>query len=89
MAQTDDQTLTSVHSPLSSGELPDVALLLMVGSAEEPALPATRRLLFVGDQLELGRRASEESRPGVHTALLSISAARTAPGSTTSASKAG
>ena len=71
MAQTDDQTLTSVHSPLSSGELPDVALLLMVGSAEEPALPATRRLLFVGDQLELGRRASEESRPGVHTALLS------------------
>jgi transcriptional regulator with PAS, ATPase and Fis domain len=69
---SDDQTLTSVHSPLSAGELPEVALLLMVGSADEPALPATRRLLFIGDELEIGRRAPDEDdeRPGRHSAIL-------------------
>jgi len=49
MASADDQTLTSVNSPLSPGELPEIPLLLMVGSADEPALPAARRLLFVGN----------------------------------------
>ena len=70
MDPTDDQTLTSVSSPLSPGELPEIPLLLMVGSADEPALPAGRRLLFVGQELELGRRAREEGRPGTHGAIL-------------------
>jgi transcriptional regulator of acetoin/glycerol metabolism len=70
MDKIDDQTLTSVHSPLSSGELSEIALLSMVGSAEEPALPATRRLLLIGDELEIGRRAAEETRPGAHNAIL-------------------
>ncbi len=67
---TDDQTLTSVSSPLSPGELPEIPLLLMVGSADEPALPAPRRLLFVGNELQLGRRAADEIRPGGHSAIL-------------------
>jgi DNA-binding NtrC family response regulator len=66
----DDQTLTSVQSPLASGELPDIALLLMVGSAEEPALAASRRLLFIGEQLHIGRRAHDDDRPGSHSAIL-------------------
>jgi DNA-binding NtrC family response regulator len=66
----DDHTLTSVHSPLSSVELPEIALLLMVGSADEPALPPNRRLLFVGNELHLGRRAPEETPAGGHSAIL-------------------
>jgi transcriptional regulator with PAS, ATPase and Fis domain len=70
MDPTDDQTLTSVSSPLSPGELPEIPLLLMVGSADVPALPASRRLVFVGEELELGRRAREAERPGSHAAIL-------------------
>jgi len=70
MDSADDHTLTSVNSPLSPGELPEIPLLLMVGSADEPALPATRRLLFVGNELQIGRRAPEETRAGGHSAIL-------------------
>jgi DNA-binding NtrC family response regulator len=70
MASADDQTLTSVNSPLSPGELPEIPLLLMVGSADEPALPAARRLLFVGSDLKIGRRAPDESGPGGSSAIL-------------------
>jgi transcriptional regulator with PAS, ATPase and Fis domain len=65
-----DQTLTSVQSPLASGELPAVALLLMVGSADEPALPPSRRLLFVGDALHLGRRPPDDSNDDASSAIL-------------------
>ncbi|MEO8213580.1 MAG: sigma 54-interacting transcriptional regulator [Myxococcales bacterium] len=54
-----EKTQTAVHSPLSPDELPDIAILLMVGAAETPGLPATRRLIFVGDELEIGRSPSE------------------------------
>jgi len=70
MASTDDQTLTSVNSPLSPGELPEIPLLLMVGSADEPALPASRRLLFVGNDLQIGRRAPDETGAGGSSAIL-------------------
>jgi transcriptional regulator with PAS, ATPase and Fis domain len=65
-----DQTLTSVQSPMASGELPAVALLLMVGSADEPALPPSRRLLFVGDALHLGRRPPDDSNDDASSAIL-------------------
>jgi transcriptional regulator with PAS, ATPase and Fis domain len=52
-----EQTLTAVQSPLSPGEQKDRAVLLMVGSAEAPALPARTRLQIVGDELYVGRRA--------------------------------
>jgi transcriptional regulator of acetoin/glycerol metabolism len=70
MASADDQTLTSVNSPLSPGELPEIPLLLMVGSADEPAPPAARRLLFVGNELQIGRRAPDETGAGGHSAIL-------------------
>src|SRR6478609_8760930 len=70
MGSTDDQTLTSVSSPLSPGELPEIPLLLVVGSADEPALPPARRLLFVGNDLQIGRRAPEEASAGGHSAIL-------------------
>jgi transcriptional regulator with PAS, ATPase and Fis domain len=70
MASADDQTLTSVNSPLSPGELPEIPLLLMVGSADEPALPASRRLLFVGSDLKIGRRAPDETAAGGSSAIL-------------------
>jgi DNA-binding NtrC family response regulator len=65
-----DQTLTAVKSPLQSEERRDIAVLLMVGSAENPGLPANRRLQIVGTGLELGRRSPEYSRPGMNVALL-------------------
>jgi transcriptional regulator with PAS, ATPase and Fis domain len=52
-----EQTLTAVQSPLSPGEQKDRAVLLVVGSAETPALPARTRLQIVGDKLTVGRRA--------------------------------
>jgi DNA-binding NtrC family response regulator len=70
MTNRGDQTLTSVQSPLTAGELPEIAVLLMVGSADAPGLPANRRLLFVGGGLEIGRRAPEESQPGINSAIL-------------------
>src|SRR6185369_14375186 len=69
-----DQTLTSVQSPLTPGELPEIAILLMVGGAESPGLPANRRLYFVGNGLEIGRRAPDDreqaGQPGVNHAVL-------------------
>jgi transcriptional regulator with PAS, ATPase and Fis domain len=57
MVDRAEQTLTAVQSPLSPGEQKDRAVLLMVGSAERPALPARTRLQIVGDELYVGRRA--------------------------------
>ena len=54
-----DKTQTAVYSPLASAELPETAVLLMVGSADSPGLPPARRLAFVGDGLELGRKPSD------------------------------
>src|SRR3954466_2191362 len=52
-----ERTLTAVQSPLSPGEQRDRAVLLVVGSAEAPALPARTRLQIAGDDLFVGRRA--------------------------------
>ena len=52
-----DQTLTAVQSPLSPGEQKDRAVLLVMGSADSPALPARTRLQITGDDLFVGRRA--------------------------------
>jgi transcriptional regulator with PAS, ATPase and Fis domain len=52
-----EQTLTAVQSPLSPGEQKDRAVLLVVGSADSPALPARTRLQITGDDLFIGRRA--------------------------------
>jgi transcriptional regulator with GAF, ATPase, and Fis domain len=54
-----EKTQTAVHSPLSPAEHPDTAILLMVGAADTPGLPATRRLVFVRDALEIGRSPSD------------------------------
>jgi transcriptional regulator with PAS, ATPase and Fis domain len=62
MVDRAEQTLTAVQSPLSPGEQKDRAVLLVVGSAERPALPARTRLQIIGDELILGRRA--EALPG-------------------------
>ena len=52
-----ERTLTAVQSPLSPGEQKDRAVLLVVGSADAPALPARTRLQIAGDDLFVGRRA--------------------------------
>ena len=57
MADTRDQTLTQVQSPLSPGEQRDRAVLLVSGNAVTPGLAARARLQIVGDELYLGRRA--------------------------------
>ena len=57
MADTRDQTLTQVQSPLSPGEQRDRAVLLVSGNAVTPGLAARGRLHIVGDELYLGRRA--------------------------------
>ncbi|MES1165638.1 MAG: hypothetical protein ABUR63_07775, partial [Verrucomicrobiota bacterium] len=54
-----EKTQTAVHSPLSPAELPDTSVLLMVGGADTPGLPASRRLVFVRDDLEIGRSPSD------------------------------
>jgi transcriptional regulator with PAS, ATPase and Fis domain len=54
-----EKTLTAVISPLSPEELPDTAVLLVVGSADGPGLPAARRLVYVREGVELGRAPSE------------------------------
>ncbi len=65
-----DQTLTAVQSPLAPGEQKDRAVLLMVGSAETPGLPARTRLQILGDELVVGRRAPDDLRPGAHALVL-------------------
>jgi transcriptional regulator with PAS, ATPase and Fis domain len=57
MHEPAEQTLTAVQSPLSPGEQRDRAVLLVMGSAEAPALPARTRLQIAGDDLFVGRRA--------------------------------
>ena len=52
-----ERTLTAVQSPLSPAEQRDRAVLLVIGSAESPALPARTRLQIAGDELTIGRRA--------------------------------
>ena len=56
-----DRTQTAVQSPLSAAEVPDTAVLLMVGSGDRPGLPAARRFTVVRDELEIGRRPSDEA----------------------------
>jgi DNA-binding NtrC family response regulator len=70
MTNRADQTLTAVQSPLSPGEHKDRGVLLMVGAAETPGLPAKTRLQLLGEQLVIGRRAPEETRPGAHALVL-------------------
>jgi len=64
-----ERTLTAVQSPLSPGEQRDRAVLLVVGSADEPALPARTRLQIVGDDFFVGRRA-EGVPVGANVAVL-------------------
>jgi transcriptional regulator with PAS, ATPase and Fis domain len=54
-----EKTQTAVLSPLSPAELPDTAVLLMVGGADALRLSAARRLIFVRDELDIGRSPSE------------------------------
>jgi sigma-54 dependent transcriptional regulator, acetoin dehydrogenase operon transcriptional activator AcoR len=64
-----ERTLTAVQSPLSPGEQRDRAVLLVVGSADSPALPARTRLQIAGDDLFVGRRA-EGVPEGANVAVL-------------------
>ena len=64
-----ERTLTAVQSPLSPGEQRDRAVLLVVGSADAPALPARTRLQIAGDDLFVGRRA-EGVPQGANVAVL-------------------
>ena len=70
MTSSPDQTRTAVKSPLATEERRDIPVLLMVGSAESPSLPANRRLQMIGNGLEIGRRAPDHTRPGINVALL-------------------
>ncbi|HEY4187168.1 MAG TPA: sigma 54-interacting transcriptional regulator [Polyangia bacterium] len=56
-----EKTQTAVQSPLSAAELPDTAVLLMLGAADHPGLPTARRFALVHDGLEIGRRPSDEA----------------------------
>jgi transcriptional regulator with PAS, ATPase and Fis domain len=69
MRDSAERTLTAVQSPLSPGEQKDRAVLLVVGSAESPALPPRTRLQIVGDDLFVGRRA-EGVPVGANVAVL-------------------
>src|SRR5678809_119462 len=70
MTKPADRTLTAVHSPLAQGEDKDRAVLLMVGGAETPGLPAKARLQILGEELLVGRRAPDATRPGSHALVL-------------------
>jgi DNA-binding NtrC family response regulator len=73
MTNRADRTLTAVQSPLAPGEAKDRGVLLMVGSAETPGLPAKTRLQILGEELIVGRRAPDETRPGSHALVLTDS----------------
>jgi transcriptional regulator with PAS, ATPase and Fis domain len=73
MTNRADRTLTAVQSPLAQGETKDRGVLLMVGSAESPGLPAKTRLQILGEELVVGRRAPDETRPGSHALVLNDS----------------
>src|SRR5271170_2405982 len=70
MTNRGDQTLTAVQSPRGQSEHKDRAVLLMVGSAESPGLPPKARLQPLGEELVIGRRAPDETRPGSHALVL-------------------
>jgi DNA-binding NtrC family response regulator len=70
MTNRADRTLTAVQSPLAPGETKDRAVLLLVGAAETPGLPPRTRLQLLGESLVIGRRAPDETRPGVHALVL-------------------
>jgi DNA-binding NtrC family response regulator len=70
MTNRADQTLTAVQSPLAPGETKDRAVLLMVGSADTPGLPARARLQILGEELIVGRRAPDGTAPGRHALVL-------------------
>jgi pSer/pThr/pTyr-binding forkhead associated (FHA) protein len=73
MTNRADRTLTAVQSPLAQGETKDRGVLLMVGSAESPGLPAKTRLQILGEELVVGRRTPDETRPGSHALVLNDS----------------
>jgi transcriptional regulator with PAS, ATPase and Fis domain len=54
-----EKTQTAVQSPLSSPGLPETAVVLLVGSADSPGLPAARRLVIAREELEIGRSPSD------------------------------
>jgi DNA-binding NtrC family response regulator len=85
MADTRDQTLTQVQSPLSPGEQRDRAVLLVSGNAVTPALAARARLQIVGEELYIGRRADglpvQASAAVLDDALVSSQHARIVRGS--------
>src|SRR5690349_3062780 len=70
MTNGPDRTLTAVHSPLAQGESKDRGVLLMVGSAETPGLPASARLQILAEELVVGRRVPDETRPGSQALVL-------------------
>ena len=54
-----EKTQTAVQSPLSSAGIPETAVLLVVGSADSPGLPAARRLVIAREDVEIGRSPSD------------------------------
>jgi transcriptional regulator with PAS, ATPase and Fis domain len=70
MTKPTERTLTSVQSPLSPGDHKDRAVLLLVGAAETPGLPPKMRLQVLGAELLIGRRSTDETRPGAHALVL-------------------
>ncbi len=57
MPRRPERTLTAHISPTSSRELAEIAVLLRVGRADAPGVPATPRLLPLGETLAIGRGA--------------------------------
>jgi DNA-binding NtrC family response regulator len=53
-----DKTQTAVHSPPAFADLPEIAILVMQGSAREPGQSPVRRLVMVRDGLDIGRTSS-------------------------------
>lgn len=65
-----DKTQTAVHSPPASAELPEIAILVMQGSAGQPAHPPARRLVRVRGGLDIGRTSSSASPSSAPSASL-------------------
>jgi DNA-binding NtrC family response regulator len=53
-----DKTQTAVHSPPASADLPELAILVMQGSALHPESSSSRRLVMVRSGLDIGRTSS-------------------------------
>jgi sigma-54 dependent transcriptional regulator, acetoin dehydrogenase operon transcriptional activator AcoR len=69
MVDRAERTLTAVQSPLAPGDERDRPVLLMVGSAEHPALAAHVRLQPFFGELLIGRRA-DGAKDDVQVAVL-------------------